>query len=37
MKQEFNRAMDQVTLPPEAEARIISVLEIGRASCRERV
>ena len=27
MKQEFNRAMDQVTLPPEAEARIISVLE----------
>ena len=26
MKQEFNRAMDQVTLP-EAEARIISVLE----------
>ena len=25
MKQEFNRAMDQVTLPPEAEARIISV------------
>ena len=35
MKQEFNRAMDQVTLPPEAEARIISCLLYTSPSPRD--
>ena len=34
MKQEFNWAMDQVKLPPEAEARILRVLEDRRTGLK---
>ena len=36
MKQEFNWAMDRVSLPPEAEARILSALEARRAGALPR-
>ena len=39
MKQEFNWAMDQVKLPPEAEERILKALEeqkAGKAPRRPR-
>ena len=37
MKQEFNWAMDQVRLPPEAEERILRALEKKQSCFRRRM
>lgn len=37
MKQDYNRAMDQLHLPPQAEQRILTALEPGQSSRKAKL